>query len=706
MGGRRRLIGDLLLVEESLWFLNRGFSVVPLKPGAKKPLIKWEQYQKRKPTEEEVREWWRKWPEANIGIVCGRVSGLVVIDHDEYRGVKLPDGWDPGSEPTPLVKTPRAGWHYYYRLPNDPDFPTRSFDYKGIEIKADGKYVVAPPSLADYIDETTGKQIQGSWEWALSLANQPPADLPDCLIELMLANSRQMISTTPKIGDTIPKGERNITLASVAGSLRRRGLKEPAIDAEIQRVNHNLCKPRLPIREVKSIAKSISKYPMAPEVLNLTDVGNAQRLIQRHGHNLRYCHLWRKWLIWDGIRWVPDETGRIKFLAKETVRSIYAEAEQVQDERLRKDLAGYAIRSESVQKVEAMVKLAESERGIPVLPDYLDIAPWLLNVLNGTLDLKTGLLHEHDSEDLMTKLAPVEYGPDYKAPLWESFLEKIMDGNENLIRFLQRAVGYALTGDTSEQVIFILYGTGANGKTTFLQAISAMMGEYALHTPTETLLMKRQGSIPNDIARLRGARFVCAAEAEEGRRFAESLIKQLTGGDTISARFLNQEYFEFEPLFKIFLGTNHKPVIKGTDHAIWRRIRLIPFNIKIPDEDQDKELLGKLKRELPGILNWVLKGCMAWQRDGLGVPEEVKQATAGYREEMDVIAGFIADRCIEDPGAYVAVKDLYKAYKEWCEQGGERALTKRSFGTRLREMGFVSGRGTGGAHQWRGINVT
>ena len=248
-------------------------------------------------------------------------------------------------------------------------------------------------------------------------------------------------------------------------------------------------------------------------------------------------------------------------------------------------------------------------------------------------------------EHFITKLAPVNFEPDAACPRWLEFLSRIMDGNEQLIDFLQRAVGYALTGETSEQCLFIFYGSGANGKSTFLQTMSYVLGDYSMSTPTETLLVKRRGAIPNDVARLKGARFVIACEADAENRLAESLIKQMTGGDTISARFLHQEWFDFEPTHKVFFGTNHKPVIKGTDYAIWRRIRLVPFEITIPEGERDKNLPEKLKAEADGILAWAVQGCLVWQQQGLGVPEEVKAATDSYREEMDILGEFLKDRC-------------------------------------------------------------
>jgi putative DNA primase/helicase len=436
-----------------------------------------------------------------------------------------------------------------------------------------------------------------------------------------------------------------------------------------------------------------------------TDLGNARRLVAIHGEDIRYSHAWKTWLIWDGRRWARDETGAINRCAKNTVQSIYNEAANITDES-RTARAKHALKSEADARLTAMVSLARSELTIPVRPNDLDTDPWLLNVLNGTVDLRTGELRPHRREDHLTKLAPVEYDADATCPVWDGFLNRIMDGNETLIRFLQRAVGYSLTGDTREQVILIPYGTGDNGKTTMLKTIQVALGDYAAKTPTATLLVKREGAIPNDVARLKGARFVYASEAEQGKRLAEALVKEMTGGEPVAARFMHAEWFEFTPEFKIWLATNHKPVIRGNDKAIWDRIRLIPFDVSIPETEQDKTLDKKLLTELPGILAWAVRGCLDWQTDGLGAPEEVTQATQGYREEMDVLGNFFEDRCVEMAASGVTTKELHAAYSEWCQLNGETPQGKQAFGTSLTARGFTPTRiGAKQARGWSGLGL-
>ena len=437
---------------------------------------------------------------------------------------------------------------------------------------------------------------------------------------------------------------------------------------------------------------------------HLTDLGNAKRLVARHGNRLHYCHSRKKWLLYDGTRWKWDDSGEVLRLAKDTVASIYQEAAQAADTDTRKQLAAHAARSESEARLQAMVSLAQSEEGIPVTPAQLDVDTFKMNVRNGTLDLLTGLLLPHDPADLITKMAPVTVDPDATAQGWYAFLYRIMGGNENLIRFLRRFFGYAMTGSTAEQCLCLGHGTGANGKTTLIETAASILGDYAATADFSTFALRGPDTIRNDLARLQGARLVTAIEAADGVRFDEVTIKRLTGGDTIAARFLYGEYFEFKPQFKLFLAANHKPRIKGTDHAIWRRIRLIPFNVTIPDEEQDKRLPEKLLTEAPGILNWMIEGCLTWRREGLGIPEEVRTATALYRDEEDPLSDFLADCCITGKTLTATAYDLYAAYLRWAQENGERPLSQKSFGGRLTERGFDHYR-TGAKRKWFGLGL-
>jgi putative DNA primase/helicase len=452
-----------------------------------------------------------------------------------------------------------------------------------------------------------------------------------------------------------------------------------------------------------------------PGRFNLTDYGNAERLVDLYGSELRYCHSMNNWLVWDGKRWAEDKSGQAERMAKKTIRAIYGEAASipVEDKTGKaKALASHAIRSESKRAIRDMLILAQSEESIPLTREELDTNLWLLNCSNGTIDLRTGELRKHRREDYITRCIATRFNPDAPRHLWEAFLKKIFNGNTELIAFFKRALGYALTGDTSEQCFFLLYGSGSNGKSTLLEVIQAILSDYAQAAEFKAFLSRDNEGIRNDIARMNGKRLVVAKEADKGKQLAEALVKTLTGGDTITARFLHQEYFDFKPQFKLFLAANHKPEIKGTDLGIWRRVRLVPFEVTIPDKDKDKNLSKKLLEEAEGILAWLVEGCLEWQREGLGEPQIVRDATQAYQTEMDIAAQFLKDNCrLQKPAPGQGKKgefststtDLMQCFTAWWSEG-EKADTKL-LKTKLNEMGYYSRRGTGGRFYWQGVEL-
>jgi putative DNA primase/helicase len=437
-------------------------------------------------------------------------------------------------------------------------------------------------------------------------------------------------------------------------------------------------------------------------LLQFTDTTNAYRLLTEHGKDIRYNALWKKWLVWNGSHWSLDDGYLIHDRGLKMIRGIYGELLKTADYRDRLDIEKHAMQSESARRRKALIEVASWIPELNVKTDDLDKDPWLLNVKNGTVDLRTGELRGHRPEDLITRCADVGYDKNADCPVWRKFLMEIMSYNSELIHFLQNAAGWAVTGDMSEQTMFILFGSGANGKSTFINSIMNLLGEYAVATPTETFMLKKGEHITNDLARLRGTRFVTTTEAEQGKRLSEPLIKQITGNDRITARFLYGEFFNFVPRFKIFMATNHKPVIKGTDHGIWRRIKLIPFTTRIEEEKQDKRLEEKLMGERPGILNWLLEGAVRWQREGLKTPGIIIHATDEYRVEMDIIENFLRERCVQKPGPTIRARELFKCYQEWCGENNEHACSERFLGLRLKELGLEQKRLTDGRY-WQGI---
>jgi putative DNA primase/helicase len=364
--------------------------------------------------------------------------------------------------------------------------------------------------------------------------------------------------------------------------------------------------------------------------------------------------------------------------------------------------------SSSKKGIQNMVAMAKSDLAIG--PEELDRDSWLFNVQNGTIDLRTGRLCDHRKEDFITKLTPVRFDPAATCPLWEGFLQTTFADNDELIDYMQRLVGYCLTGVTEEHILPFLHGSGANGKSTFCETILKLMGrDYAMKAPHDLLMAKRLETHPTDRADLFGKRFVACIETEEGRRMAEALVKELTGGDRVRARRMREDFWEFVPTHHIWLVGNHKPAIVGTDHGIWRRIKLIPFEVVIPEAEQDKKLLAKLAKERPGILNWALAGCLDWQRNGMQEPAIVRAATGQYSTEMDEVGKFIEEHC--ELGDFItAAGELYQKYQE---MSGDHRTNQHSFGARLRMKGFLNHdpatgkeyRTNKGLRGWKGLRL-
>lgn len=444
-----------------------------------------------------------------------------------------------------------------------------------------------------------------------------------------------------------------------------------------------------------------------PLHLPLTDLGNSERFIYLHKDIVRYNGTSGKWLVWNGKYWQQDETGRVFELAKKTVRGIYGEAENCTVDKQRELIAKFAVTSESHQRITDMLRLSKTTQEISLTSQELDKHPYLLNLENGTYNLNTHKFILHTPENLITKHTKVYYDPLAKAPQWNKFIHKIFAGNSSMISFVQRCVGYSLTGDTSEQCLFFCWGTGKNGKTVFFEVMKLLLDDYWQKAPSEMLMLKNNDSIPNDVARLQGARFVVASEIQEGRKFNEAKLKDLTGGDTLSARYLHNEFFQFKPTHKLWMYGNHKPIISGTDEGIWRRMVLIPFSVTIPENERVpmSQLLETMKAELSGILNWTLEGHKEWKRIGLDKPIDVNAATNNYRAEMDVLRSFLDECCIIKPTASVRYKDLYTSHCKWCTENGESPIKSKKFNSQMKERGYIGSTGSGNYLEWKGIGI-
>ncbi|EOV9525606.1 phage/plasmid primase, P4 family [Bacillus cytotoxicus] len=419
----------------------------------------------------------------------------------------------------------------------------------------------------------------------------------------------------------------------------------------------------------------------------LTELGNAERIAYEYGHVIKYVSD-IGWYIWDGKRWKLDTKKEIERITAKVLRSLYKSDDELEQKWARM----CERRNIRMNSIKDLMPLVPGER------EDFDRHKYLFNVENGIVDLKTGKLQPHDRNLHLTKITNIEFDENAKCPTWLAFLEQIFLGDKELIDYMQRLIGYSLTGDISEQIMMFLVGGGSNGKSTFINTIKDLVGEYGKQAKADTFIKKKDTGANNDIARLVGARFVSAIESEEGEKLSESFVKQITGGEPVLARFLRQEYFEFIPEFKVFFTTNHKPVIGGLDEGIWRRVKLIPFNLNLPAHKRDKRLPEKLSLEMPGILNWAIEGCIKWQQEGLKEPKVVAEATGQYKEDMDILAPFLDEVCYTDEPKNEAIrieaKELYNVYDNWCFKSGERSLGNRSFYRMLETKGFGKTKGS------------
>ena len=672
------------LFDQAIKYFYFGLNVIPLREKGKISIIPWKKYQIEKIDLRDVDRWWSQWPNANIGIVTGSINRLLVLDIDGEEGrqsLKIASKDMPMN--TAIARSSR-GKHYYFRA--NRIFGTYVGILPGVDVRCEGGIIVAPPSI-----HASGK----TYTWEKSILDVDLEDTPKWLSEILSEKEAKDKAKEARI----PLGKRNSELTRISGVLRNRGLSQEVVRDTISRINQTQCEEPLDQVEVDRITTDFPKNTFA-----MTDLGNSERLIYHYGDVIRYCHLWKKWIVWDGKRWLKDDSGAIYRLAKDTVRSINAEAAIEQDYSKKGEISKWAFLSESSYRIEAIVKLTTNE--LPISPDDLDQDVWFLNVENGIIDLRTGEFSEdHLKEKFITKLANVKYDPDAKCPLWENFLHEIFEGNLELIDYIQKAIGYSMTSDDREQVLFFLHGLGQNGKTTFLNIIMTMLGEYAKDADPSTFMDKKfDGGPKNDVARLKGARFVRSSEIAEGKYLDEDFIKRVTGHEGLTARFLYGEIFDFAPKFKLWMISNNKPTIRGSDFAIWRRLMTIPFNYRVPNEKRDKTLEAKLDSELPGILNWVIKGCIKWRSEGLNPPEIVVLANTEYKDEMDPLKDFLDDVCNIGVVNKIPAGELYAAYRTYCYCMRTETISQQSFGRRLSQLGLKKSREFDGRY-WEGIEI-
>jgi putative DNA primase/helicase len=674
----------------ALSYAARGWRVIPLRPGTKLPCIDGWQF-KASSDPAQIEEWWTQWPDANIGILAESVG--VVIDLDQKHGDDAVGYWlnllaENADIQTAVVETPTTGQHWYFTLPAGVEFGNPTGIVPGVDIRGKAGFVVAPPSVVD------GK----TYRWMNDI---PPAEAPDWLLKWLLQHTASKSMAQPQ---TIPEGQRNTTLFKRACALRQLGYEEWEILKEIEKANQALVKPPLPRREVERLVKSAASYDRD---FHLTDEGNAQRLVAFHGQDIRYIAAYKCWYVWNGQVWRKDVDGQVERYAKATVDLMFHRFIRLPASPTKDELVRHALRSESQNKLLGMVRLAQTEAEVALTaPADMDKDDFALAVENGVLDLRDGTLRPFDRADYITQQVPIAFDAEATCPRWEAFIQQATGEDTELAAYLQMVAGYALTGSTQEQCLFIIVGPGANGKSTFLTVLQKLVGPYGITMPGSTFMKGRERGIPNDLAAMKGKRLVLTSELEQGNSFSEVLLKNMTGQDRISCRHLYGEWFEYSPQFKVLIAANHLPDITGVEEAIWRRIRIVPFDVTVPPGERDPHLPEKLHAELPGILNWALKGCMAWQREGkLPIPSRVGEATRRYRTEVDKVEEFVQTCCHPLLNGKTPVAELYAHYQRHCEREGVRWLKKQDFTQSMVAKGYQKHRGTGGAIFLLGIGL-
>lgn len=689
-------------------YTSVGISVIPINPithsNPKAPMLsKWGQYQNERPPLRMLEKWWGNGSKARLAVLTGRGSHhLAVLDIDNLELAQrvLADKKFLKDETSVVTTTPRGGVHIYFREKQESKGATH---FHGVgDIRGQGGYVVAPPSEGYTLvkGDISGRIriIDNLREWILDVF-MPYFGLEE------EAEDEDIIDLTNvsgfSFGDVIDQGQRNETLFKAASSMRGKGWSLEAIYQALLVENNDRCKPPLDVEEVRKIAESASTKEPNAELFPFTDAGNAERLIAKHGRDLRYVEK-LGWFIWNGKYWEHDDTLKINALATDTAYGIADEASPNDKADIIAGVRRWAAASQSESHLRAMVNIARSK--VAINEREFDKDPYLLTVKNGTINLKTGQLQSHTRADMITHIVDVDYKMGAECPMFKRFLRQILPGKE-LRNFVWKMLGYSLTGDVSEECLFMLYGSGQNGKSTLVETINQIMGEYARVAPSDLLVQKLNDEHPQSIADLKGRRFVVTSEPENGKRLAESKVKILTGGESISARRMYGSNFVFRPTFKLFLVTNHKLQVRGTDKGIWRRIKLVPFEVTIPDEQLDRKLQEKLRAEYRGILTWLVDGCLRWQKQGLGDSPEIADATRDYREESDVIGAFFDEQCVMGTNESALTSALYRAYSTWANTRGEHPMSQTSFGKMLKERGFQQSRATGGARIWKGLRV-
>jgi putative DNA primase/helicase len=751
---------------------------------------------------DQIDTWWSgpdtDWIYANITLLTGAESGLVVLDFDGPEGLRTLAALETKFErlAAPTSHSGGGGVHLWFAHPGRGVLVPSGDGILGPggDVKGDNGSITVPPS---------SHKSGGFYRWSdTNFSTQPLAPIPTWILEQLdraretgetavseteagAAHTyrRRVSSEAYMLPSHVSDGNRNWEMFRFGSSLRARGSSDAEIAEQLHSANARLCNPPMTRPEIEAILQSVLKYEQGdrlspppprsvpeepewlmsmppdmelgdtlpdignlavdlgtqpsgsagqrpaprltlvggsggtnppgdggtssaggppppnsqpvilsgPDGLPMTDIGNAERLFRDHGEDLRYVAATERWYVWTTKRWEHDQRQRVMRKAGITARRMHPLIGDCRDEDHQKKWRLHVKYSESARGINNSIQCFGWHKDIArVVADLDHGVSHIINTQNGHLDLRTLDLRPHTRDPMITKIIPVAYHPEAECPLWISFLTKVMGGNHEMVEFLQRAVGYALTGETSEHALFFCLGSGSNGKSTFIEIVRQLAGDYGRVADFSTFTVERNrvDNARYDLAALRGARIVSAGEPERSTRFSEGTTKLMTGGDTITCRHPYGDLFEYLPQFKVFLSANHQPTIVGQDDGIWRRFRMIPFDVHIPDGEKDMQLGQKLRKERAGILAWAARGAAEWFRDGLRPPSRVMSATEKYREDMDVVGPFWHDNFTANPESHVSTGLVYDTYAKWCKAQGEHQKSKIALSRLLKERGF------------------
>ncbi len=706
-------------------YAQAGFNIIPVKQ--KTPCIKgW------KSTAscdlDVIEQWWTQHPDAEPSLLLSS-SGIAVLDFDNAKQGKRRwedalseleklTGVDLSDHPY-VVETKNKGRHYYFNLPEGHNLKTqvKCFGIDGFDLLAGDRHVVLANSntyklLNDkngYNPETLKSLPELPREILKALTSDSKAYGLSALREecLSLSNTTegsrndQLFKASAKIGELIAGEQLDQSLAKswIIRACECNGLvSDGGMGSVINTLESGLAKGKESPRQAADNAYS-GKDVEVPKHLkdkglkfDCTELGNKDRFIEQYGDKVRFIGELKRWVVWDGSRWTPSNQSRVHDMVTQTVKSIYIEARDCENDEGRKQLTSWALRSQNHKQINSILSLAAQDPKVNVSIQSFDTDPRKVSCRNGILDLATGEIVGATPDDLIMQQLSVSYNPNAKCPRWDQFIREVFLGDAELMRYVQRILGYALTGLTSEQCLFLAYGLGANGKSTLFETVLDIMGDYGGTMEFSTLLNTSQTSVRTQeaIGKLKDKRYVIASETDSTKRFSEALVKKITGSDTLTGAALYGQSYDFRPTHKIFLQVNHKPGVKDASHGFWRRMRVIPFLKKFSDREKDTGLCETLAKEKEGIFAWLVRGATAYLKDRFGdEPKVVTEATEAYKDENDILSKFIRECLVSEYGASVSVSDTYDAYKQWCYSNKVDVTPMQYFSSGMEEREIV-----------------